>query len=143
MIGFPLSILSIVVVGLQAVRFGGDQRGRRSGWIQAVKRVGLLPLGLQALALVLFGFGEMVSGDLSGAGHLLQLAVSLTQAVLAWKRPLEGGLALMIVGGVFGFEFREATARWIMAAPQLISGGVFFSAGLAAWVTSRHRHDQS
>jgi hypothetical protein len=82
----------------------------------------------------------MASGDLSGAGHLLQVAVTALLGILAWMRPLEGGAALFTVGFIVGvvtsIPLPESTvispAIMIMAAPQIVSGALFFIAGMLA-----------
>ena len=141
-IAILLTFVSIVVVGFITLRFGGDRRLKGVRWVQGAMIVGLIPLGLQVLVLALFGFGEMASGDLSGAGHLVPLAATVLLAFLAWKRPIEGGVALVIVGFATAAEFYDATARMIMAVPQLLGGGLFLAAGLGAWAASRRKGDQ-
>ena len=137
-----LSIVSIVVVGFIALRSGGDRRLKGIAWAQGAMIAGLIPLGLQVLVLALFGFGEMASGDLSGAGHLVPLAATVLLAFLGWKRPIEGGAAFVMVGLATAAEFYDATARMIMAAPQLLGGALFLVAGLGALASSRHTRDQ-
>ena len=141
-IAILLTIVSVVVVGFIVLRFGGDRRLKGIGWVEGLMIAGLIPLGLQVLVLALFGFGEMASGDLSGAGHLVPLAATVLLAFLAWKRPIEGGVALVMVGLATAAEFYDATARLIMAAPQLLGGGLFLVAGLGALASSRHKRDQ-
>ena len=91
---------------------------------------GLVPLGLQVAILLLFGLGEMASGDLSGAGHLLPAAATGLLGLLAWRRPLEGGSALLGVGLVSAAGFSAPSALLIMAAPQVVSGALFLAGGL-------------
>jgi hypothetical protein len=115
------SILAILIVAFILFSWGADPRGSR-GW----KIAALVPLGLQVAILLLFGIGEMASGDLSGAGHLLQVAVVVLIGLLAWKRPLEGGIALLLTGAIALAQFRDATAAiLILAAPQIVSGALF------------------
>jgi hypothetical protein len=137
-----IPLVSIIVVGFVALRSGGDARLKGLRWVRGAMIAALIPLGLQVLVLAMFGFGEMASGDLSGAGHLLPLAATLLLAFLAWKRPIEGGVALVLVGLATVAQFHDATARMIMAIPQLLGGGLFLVAGLGAWVASRHKGDQ-
>ncbi len=93
----------------------------------------LIPLGLQVAVLLLFGIGEMASGDISGAGHLLPAAAAVLLGVLSWQRPLEGGIALILVGVFAVPEFRNAAvALLIMAAPQFASGVLFLTGALTA-----------
>jgi uncharacterized membrane protein len=139
-----LSIISIAVVGVVVLRYGRDRRVKSIGWVQGLMIVGLIPLGLQGLVLALFGFGELASGVLSGVQHLVPLAATVLLAFLAWKRPIEGGVALLIVGLTTLAEWYDwdATAKMIMAAPQLVSGGLFLAGGLGAWVISRRKQDR-
>ena len=124
-----INIIAIVVVGVVAVLRGRDQRVGRIGWVRGLLIVGLIPLGLQAVIFLLFGAAEIASGDLSGAGHLVSLAATVLLAVLAWKRPIEGGIALLIVGIAISAQLSDM----IMAAPQIVSGGLFLVGGIAAW----------
>jgi hypothetical protein len=146
MIIFLANIVAIAAVGFLVLRRGRDQRDgsiRSAHWLRIA---GFIPLGLQVAILLLFGIGEMASGDLSGAGHLLQVAVTALLGILAWMRPLEGGVALFggaalfivgfIVGVVTSVPLPESTvispAIMIMAAPQIVSGVLFFIAGMLA-----------
>ena len=134
-----VNILAVVVVGFTALRRGRDRRVDGLGFVRGLMIAGLVPLGLQAIILTLFGFGEMASGDLSGAGHLVSLAATVLLAFLAWKRPIEGGVALVIVGIASAPQYRDAIASIIMVAPQLVSGALFLVAGTAGWSASAPR----
>jgi hypothetical protein len=125
------SVALIVLLGALTLRIGRDRRAHACVWCRAAMGAGLIPLGLQIAVLGLFGFGEMASGDLSGSGHLVPLAVSLLLGVLAWLRPIEGGLALLAVGATTHPLYNDATARWILASPPLISGALLLLAGVA------------
>jgi hypothetical protein len=143
---FLANIVVIVAVGL-IVLFRG--RDRRVGSIKSARWLriaALIPLGLPAAIYLLFAVGEMAGGDLSGAAHLLQLAVIVLLAILAWMRPLEGGIGLVVGGAVSAVSFiagmaaampsTEPTAvspaLMIVALPQIISGALFFIAGMLA-----------
>ena len=97
--------------------------------VRALLMAGLVPLVLQVAIYLLFGIGEMASGDLSGAGHLLPAVATALLAVLSWKQPLEGACALFIVGIVTCIEIPQTVAIVIMATPQFISGFLFLLAG--------------
>jgi hypothetical protein len=146
MILFLANIVAIAAVGFLVLRRGRDRRAgsiRSARWLRIA---GLIPLGLQVVIFLLFGIGEMASGDLGGAGHLSQVAVTALLGILAWMRPLEGGTALFggaalftvgfIVGVVTSIPLPESTvispAIMIMAAPQIVSGALFFIAGMLA-----------
>jgi hypothetical protein len=136
---FLANIVVIVVVGFFVWRRGGDWRVGSVGSARWLRIAALVPLALQAMVLVLFGIGEMASGDLSGAGHLLQIGVPALLAFLAWMRPLEGGAALFAVGTLLVISMVSPVTRaesavispalMILAAPQIVSGALFFIAG--------------
>ena len=132
MISLFVSILAIAVLGFLVFRRGADQRVKGIGGSRWLLVAALIPLALQVAAFLLFGIGEMASGDLSGAGHLLPAVSSVILAFLAWKRPLEGGAALLIAGVVSLAGLREAAAILILAAPQIISGPLFLAGGMIA-----------
>ncbi len=126
-----VSILAIAIVGFVLFRKGGDQRVHEHRTASRLMIVGLIPLGLQIAIFMLFGLGEMASGELSGAGHLLPAVATLVLMLLSWKRPIEGGAALFVIGAVTTTDFSDTTALLIMAAPQIFSGLMFL---LAGWI---------
>jgi hypothetical protein len=132
-----VSLISIAVVGFIVLRSGRDTRVEGIAWVRGTMIAALIPLGLQAAVLALFGLGEMLSGDLSGAGHLLSLLTTVLTAFLAWTRPLEGGIALVVMGLVAATGYRDLTSIGIMSAPQLVSGLLFLTAAVGA---RRSRH---
>jgi len=121
--------IAIVVLGVIAIRRRA-QHVDLTGSGRALSIAALFPLGLQSAVFLLFGVGEVLSGDLSGAGHLISLAVAVLLALLAWRSPLEGGFALLLVGLVTLQQFSDPTTRTIMAGPQLLSGALFLGAGI-------------
>jgi hypothetical protein len=126
------NLLAIAGLGLLVFGRGRDRRVQRTRALRWLSIAGLVPLGLQVAVLLLFGVGEMASGDLSGAGHLLPAAAAGLLGWLAWRRPLEGGGALLVVGLVSAAGFSETTPVLILAAPQMVSGGLFLAGGLLA-----------
>jgi hypothetical protein len=143
---FLASIIVIAIVGFLVWRGGRDQRVGTIKPAHWLRIVGLIPLGMQVLIFLLFGFGEMFSGDISGAGHLLQALVVAPLGFLAWMRPLEGGIALFIVGLVTYLSFPESALLsseiLILAAPQVVSGVLFFIAGILSRGTTIPMMDQ-
>jgi len=129
-----VNALAIVIVGFVLVRQGRDQRAREHPTARRLMIAALIPLGLQVGIYLLFGLGEMASGDVSGAGHLLPAVGTLALALLSWRRPIEGGAALLVVGIVSRADVSDATALLIMAAPQIVSGLLFL---LAGWIAQR------
>lgn len=140
-----VSFIAIAVVGVVVLRYGGDRRVKPIGWVQGLMIVGLIPLGLQGLFLAFFGFAELASGGLGGGlSHLVPLAATVLLAFLAWKRPIEGGVALLIVGltTLAAWYDWAVLSKMIMAAPQLVSGGLFLAGGLGACVIPRRKQDR-
>jgi hypothetical protein len=136
--------VAVVVVGFLMLRRGRDPRAgctRSARWLRVA---GLIPLALQIGIYLLFGIGEMASGDLSGAGHLLPAAVAALLAVLAWLRPLQGGIALLAAAALYAIVFAGGAfasgppppgaafspALLITTVPQLLSGILFTIAGM-------------
>ncbi len=70
-----------------------------------LKRIGigllLIPLGI----LLLFTFGEVFSGDISGLSHLIQAAPLLLLLFLAYKKSFIGGLILLLTGITLGILY--------------------------------------
>lgn len=62
--------------------------------IKALKIIVLIIPGLTVAILLLFALGEMVGGDWTGSGHLLQAIPILLFIWLGWKRPLLGLVGL-------------------------------------------------
>lgn len=139
------NLVAIVTVEL-FVKFRGRDR-----WVEAVRparwlRIAeVIPLGLQLAFYLVISIGETISGDLSSAGQLVLAAVILLLCILAWLRPLEGGAALIaitasmiVVATTSVLEpSRPASSLLspminLVAAPQIISGVLFQSAGLLA-----------
>lgn len=125
-----VDVIAIVVLAAFAI-LRRAQRVVLTGWGGALSIAGLVPLGLQSAVFLLFGAGEMLSGDVSGAGHLVSLAAAVLLAFLAWRSSLEGGIALLLVGLVTLLQFSDPTARMILAGPQLLSGALFLGAGIS------------
>ncbi len=126
-----VNILAIAIVGFVLIRKGQEQRVWDQPTASRLMIVGLIPLVLQIAIFLLFGLGEMASGELSGAGHLLPAVATLVLMLLSWKRPIEGGAALFVIGAVTTTDFSDTTALLIMAAPQIFSGLMFL---LAGWI---------
>lgn len=140
MLQFLSNILPIVVLGIIVWRRGRDPHAGATPSTQWLRIAGLVPLALQTAFYLFFGFGEMLSGDLSGAAHLLPAVVVVLFAFLAWRRPLEGGIALLaaallfviplLPGAVAGSEEGMGSpALLLVAAPQLLAGALFLAAG--------------
>jgi hypothetical protein len=91
------SFLVVILLGIYVFIKGRDDAAR-SGAARWLMIAGLVLLGLQAGFYLVFAVGEMLGGDLSGAGHLVQMLPALLLMWLVWRRPLEGGLVLLFFG---------------------------------------------
>ena len=126
-----VSVLAIAILGFILLRKGRDQRVQDHPWARWLMVAALIPLGLQVAIYLFFGFGEMASGDLSGAGHLLPVVTTVLLALLAWRRPVEGGVALVLMGILSRVTVSGIPALFIVVIPPVISGLLFL---LAGWV---------
>lgn len=97
--------------------------------IKGLKIVALIVPALTIAILLLFAFGEIVGGDWSGRGHLIQAIPIVLLIWLGWKRPLWGGLFLIVLSLLASRSFADALRgpEWlapflIIIAPMLLSG---------------------
>jgi hypothetical protein len=65
------------------------------------KIIALLPMGITLLFFLFFGFGEMLGGDSSGAGHLIAAAALVVLMLAGWKFPLWVGAGLVLFAILF------------------------------------------
>jgi tellurite resistance protein TehA-like permease len=144
-----LLTLAVLVLGL--LRWRGrrraDLRQSRRALGFAVCAVTLLIL--QAVLWFIFGFGEVIGGDVSGVIHLLPAVLTLAMAVLAFSLPLEGGLILLIVGAALAAYFSAGMFRspagpgetMVISPGALVAGVPLLVAGAflltAAWFLRR------
>jgi hypothetical protein len=103
--------------------------------IKVLKIAALIVSGLTLGVLLLFALGETIGGDWSGLGHLIQ---AIPIGLLLWlgcKRPLWGGILLLILSlaafPLFGVSLRGS--EWlapflIIIAPLFLSGVLFLGA---------------
>lgn len=142
MIQLFVNLISSLLLAALVWRKGRARLPRNSKAVRYFKIAGALLLGAQVAIYALFGFGEIFGGDWSGAGHLLQALIVTALAVLAWLRPREGGLALLIGVAAFVLSFAIggslppvsvlSASIVIIAVPQAL-------AGLCFWQASRSR----
>ncbi|MBU0491083.1 MAG: hypothetical protein KKA73_02085 [Chloroflexi bacterium] len=141
---FIANIVAVAVVGFRVLRCGRDKRVGNAKAAHWLRIAGLIPLGLQVLIYLFFGMGEMASGEPGSAMHLLEAIVIALLGTLAWMRPLGGGIALLVCGTFSAISFIVAlvasgplpegavtsSSVIITAVPQIISGVLFFIAGI-------------
>jgi hypothetical protein len=135
-----INLAVVAGVGFLVWRLGRDRRVEGIPSARWLRIAALVFLAVPVAIELLFGVGEMLGGDLSGAVHLLGVAVTALLAILVWMRPLEGGVLLCAGAGTLTIILLTAVVRaggavvspaiWIQAAPQVISGVLFFIAGL-------------
>lgn len=72
---------------------------------QLLKKIGigllLIPLGF----LLLFTFGEVFAGDISGLSHLIQAAPLMLVIFLASKKPFISGVLLVVISIVLAISY--------------------------------------
>ena len=138
------NILAVVVVGFLVLRYGRDRHAGHGKAVRWLRIAGLNPLSFQILVYLIFGIGEMASGEMGGAMHLLEAIVVVLLGVLAWSRPLEGGIALLVCGALSAIDFVVARVTsgplpggavvsasfLILASPMILSSVLFLIAGL-------------
>ncbi len=139
-----VNIVAVVILGFLLLRLGRERRSGNASAVLWLKIVGLLLLGIQVVIYLIFGLGEMTSGDLTGAVHLVSLVVVVLLGIMAWLRPFEGGIVLFVFGFLSAASFLItvfssgplpqssllSSGIMITAVPQVISGILFFIAGL-------------
>lgn len=116
------------------------------------KLLALALLAVPAVVLLLFAFGEMFGGDISGVQHIPEAVLLLLLAAAAWRYPREVGVALLAIGSLllaawlfFVFTQREPTSHgseflmWVVAAlmlfaPPLVAGWLLLRSSRARQV---------
>lgn len=101
-----------------------------------LKVAGLILLLIPIAFLLLFTIAETVGGDISGLGHLIQLAPLVILAIFAWKKPDLGGKILVVIAVLLAiiylalvvprFEGRAGSGVLLLVfLPPVISGLLF------------------
>ena len=111
--------------------------------MQAVRfrTFGLACLVLPAAVLLLFGAGEIFEGDLSGAQHLIEIAVIAATGWAAWRWPFAVGQLLMLGGALVAVAWvlflhpngvtllSVAIVELVLFMPVVIAGAFFTLSG--------------
>lgn len=99
---------------------------------QPIKIVALVFPGIPLVILLSFAIGETMGGDWSGLGHLAQAAPIILLMWLGWKRPLLGGILLMLLSFLAAYSLIDVllSPEWLatfllIIAPLLMSGILF------------------
>jgi hypothetical protein len=92
--------------------------------------------------LLLFTFGEVFGGDISGVQHLVQLLPLAIVVAGAWRFPRVGGAALvglsLVLGVVYPFAFAGAdlgtiiVVELLLFVPPALAGLLFLAAARAS-----------
>lgn len=100
-----------------------------------IKIAALVFPGIPLTILLLFAIGESVGGDWSGVGHLIQAIPIALLMWLGWKRPLWGGVLLLVLSLIAAYSFANPLrgTDWlapllIIVTPLILSGILFLSA---------------
>lgn len=136
-----LELVAIAALAILTLGRGRDDlssAGKCAVWL---RRAGLAVLAAYAGLFLLFGVGEMASGDWSGAGHLISVLIVVVLAILAARRLLLGGVVLLVLGisaawRVAGPDLAGNPGRLMTVAllggPQILGGVCLLAAGLLA-----------
>ena len=102
-----------------------------------LKIAGLVILLYPIALLLLFTIAETVGGDISGLGHLIQLAPLVILAIFAWKKPDLGGKILVVIAALLAitylvlvvprFEGRLGSGMLLLFGTPIISGLLFIA----------------
>jgi hypothetical protein len=102
---------------------------------KGMKIAALIFPGIPLIILLLFAIGETIGGDWSGLGHLIQGIPIALLMWLGWKRPLWGGILLLVLSLIEVYSFANLLSGndWIaplliIIAPLVLSGILFLSA---------------
>jgi len=104
---------------------------KRQALAQTLKIAGLVVIGLVIAILLLFGIGEMASGDLSGLSHVIPAIVLGGVAVLSLKTVRGSGVTLMVLGVFIAVFFLMQTVPFQSRLTAiLLTGGPILLGGL-------------
>ena len=101
------------------------ERSRRGLWLA---RSALVLMALYCAFLLLLAVGEMASGDVSGAQHLVPVLIIIVLMVLARSRPVAGGAALVVIGVLASaFYFLAVHGEVAFRVQAVLLGGAPFA----------------
>ena len=139
MVELALFLIALIVLGIRVFRQGPNPDAARKPLAVWLARCALGLIVLYIAFFLFFGAGELFSGDLSGLGHLLPAILVAGIAILANKRPLEGGVTFIVLSILLsiyialpsrsGVSF-FSSAVLIVSLPLLLAGVLFLAAGL-------------
>lgn len=98
---------------------------------QVLKIAGLAVIGLVVAFLLFMGIGEMASGDLSGASHVIPAVVLGGLAALSFKTARAGGAVLAVLGALIGlFFYTQTSSLQARLTAIMLTGGPLLVGGL-------------
>lgn len=104
-----------------------------SGKNNRLKIIGISILGVPLAFLMLFLFGELFSGDVSGLGHIVQILPLVLLIFLSWTYPRLGGWFLVIGGITLGILYTKNNfplstilfVETLLFLPPVVAGTLF------------------
>jgi|WetSurMetagenome_2_1015567.scaffolds.fasta_scaffold22918_4 hypothetical protein len=96
--------LAVTVMVYFSVTRGPDRSVIRKSSSATLFWIALTLLTLYGALWLVFGVGEIAGGDLSGLSHLIPAVLIYTLIYLCWRRPLEGGIILVISAVLSGLR---------------------------------------
>jgi hypothetical protein len=97
-------VLAVAVMVYFSVKKGPDRSVVRKSSSAALFWIALTILTLYGALWLVFGVGEITTGDMSGLSHLIPAVLIYTLIYLCWRRPFEGGITLIVAGLIFGLR---------------------------------------
>ena len=97
----------------------------------------LLPIGI----LALFTVGELAGGDVSGVQHVAQTLPIVVLALVAWKKPRTGGIALVVIGAGLAVLYAFLAPAGIPLSARVGFGALLFTPAIlsgALFMTSQN-----
>jgi hypothetical protein len=109
-----------------------------------LKRAGLALLTIPILILVGLAVGELAGGDISGLQHVVQVVPLAVLAWVAWRRPLWGRMALVVLALIFTGLYFIFIPRFPLPIVILTVASLFVTpivAGILFVVASRQERE--
>lgn len=104
---------------------------------KGIKIIALIFPGISLAILLLFTIGETMGGDWSGLGHLIQAVPIALLVWLGWKRPLWGGILLLVLSLIAAYSFANLFRGTDWLAPLLIIIAPLFLSGILCLSAAR------
>ena len=117
-----------------------DEAVHAGTWARRILRDTLILMGGGIAFWLLITIGEAADGDMTSVFHLVPMAMIAILLVLAWRLPLDVGVAAVIFGVIaLGYAYRMVTdavsqfqAVLFIGVPLLVSGVLLTAVGAVA-----------